>query len=51
LYNWKSNNKKDIELVLKEQEQNTRHEFEKRCNDIIVQFAEQVIKESFYFSK
>jgi len=42
LYNWKGDNKKNVELVLQEQGQNTKNEFEKKCNDTIVQFAEQV---------
>jgi len=49
LYNWKGDNKKNVELVLQEQGQNTRNEFEKRCNDVIVQFAEQVNKIFFDF--
>jgi translation initiation factor 5B len=47
LYNWKGDNKKNVELVLQEQGQNTRNEFDKRCNDVIVQFAEQVKKKIF----
>ncbi len=35
-----------MEVVLQEQGPNTRNEFDKRCNDVIVQFAEQV-KEGF----
>jgi flagellar motor switch protein FliG len=48
LYNWKGDNKKNVELVLQEQGQNTRNEFDKRCNDVIVQFAEQVKKKIFF---
>jgi len=48
LYNWKGDNKKNVELVLQEQGQNTRNEFDKRCNDVIVQFAEQVKKTNFF---
>ena len=48
LYNWKGDSKRNVELVLQEQGQNTRNEFEKRCSDIIVQFAEQVKKRLFF---
>jgi hypothetical protein len=43
LYGWKSNNEKDIELVLQEQSTFTQNHFEQRCNQIIVEFAEQVL--------
>ncbi|UJR25567.1 hypothetical protein I4U23_006912 [Adineta vaga] len=49
LYNWKGDNKKNIELVIEEQGQNTRNEFEKRCNDVIVQFAEQGLNVALYY--
>lgn len=49
LYNWKGDNKKNVELVLEEQGQNTKNEFEKRCNDVIVQFAEQGLNVALYY--
>ncbi|CAF4568535.1 unnamed protein product, partial [Rotaria sp. Silwood1] len=49
LYSWKGDNKKNVELVLQEQSQNTRNEFEKRCNDIVVQFAEQGLNVALYY--
>jgi len=49
LYNWKGDNKKNVELVLQEQGPNTQNEFDKRCNDVIVQFAEQV-NNNFFFN-
>ncbi|CAF3541853.1 unnamed protein product [Rotaria sordida] len=49
LYNWKGDNKKNVELVLQEQGQNTQNEFDKRCNDIIVQFAEQGLNVALYY--
>ncbi len=42
MYGWKSNNERDVELVLQEQTTFTQNHFEQRCNNIIVQFAEQV---------
>lgn len=49
LYNWKGDNKKNVELVLQEQGQNTKNEFEKKCNDTIVQFAEQGLNVALYY--
>ncbi|CAF2154254.1 unnamed protein product [Rotaria magnacalcarata] len=49
LYNWKSDNKRNVEQVLQEQSPNTKNEFEKRCNDIIVQFAEQGLNVALYY--
>ncbi|CAF3906438.1 unnamed protein product [Rotaria sp. Silwood2] len=49
LYNWKGDNKRNVELVLQEQSQNTRNEFDKRCSDIIVQFAEQGLNVALYY--
>ncbi len=43
MYAWQSNNEKDIELVLQQQSTFTQNHFEKRCNQIIVQFAKQVM--------
>lgn len=44
LYGWKSDSENDIELVCQQQSAFTQNQFEKRCNQIIVQFAEQVLK-------
>ncbi|CAF1301674.1 unnamed protein product [Adineta ricciae] len=49
LYNWKGDNKRNVEFVLEEQSPNTRNEFEKRCNDVIVQFAEQGLNVALYY--
>ncbi|CAF0917376.1 unnamed protein product [Adineta ricciae] len=49
LYNWKGDSKRNVELVLEEQSPNTRNEFEKRCNDVIVQFAEQGLNVALYY--
>ncbi|CAF3718925.1 unnamed protein product [Adineta steineri] len=49
LYNWKGDNKKNVELVIQEQGPNTRNEFDKRCNDVIVQFAEQGLNVAVYY--
>ncbi len=43
MYGWQSNHEKDIELVLQQQSTFTQNHFENRCNQIIVQFAEQVM--------
>ncbi|CAF3572941.1 unnamed protein product [Rotaria sordida] len=49
LYDWKSNNKENIELVLQEQSQITKNHFEKRYNDIICQFAQQNLNVALYY--
>ncbi|CAF1332081.1 unnamed protein product [Rotaria magnacalcarata] len=49
LYDWKSNNKKSIELVLQEQQQITQNHFEKCCKTIICQFAEQNLNVALYY--
>jgi len=49
LYNWKGDNKRNVEAVIQEQSQNTRNEFEKRCKDIFVQFAEQGLNVALYY--
>lgn len=43
MYGWKSDSENDIELVCGQQSAFTQNQFERRCNEIIVQFAEQVI--------
>ncbi len=43
MYGWQNNNEKDFQLVLQQQSAFTQNHFENRCNQIIVQFAEQVI--------
>ncbi len=42
MYGWKSDNEKDIESVLQQQTAFTQNHFERRCNQIIVEFAQQV---------
>ncbi|CAF4241005.1 unnamed protein product [Rotaria socialis] len=49
LYDWKSNNKKSIELVLQEQQQITQNHFEKCYKTIICQFAEQNLNVALYY--
>lgn len=46
LYDWQSAQRKDIRDILKMQAPNTQLEFEKRCKDVVLQFAEQVIENS-----
>ncbi|CAF2840318.1 unnamed protein product [Rotaria sp. Silwood2] len=49
LYDWKSNNTENIELTLQQQSQITKNHFEKRCNDIICQFAKQHLNVALYY--
>ncbi|CAF0921562.1 unnamed protein product, partial [Didymodactylos carnosus] len=49
LYNWKSDNKRNVEFVIQEQGPNTQNEFEKRANEVIVQFAEQGLNAAVYY--
>ncbi|KAG7305201.1 hypothetical protein JYU34_009238 [Plutella xylostella] len=50
LYDWQSAQRKDIRDILKMQQPNTQLEFEKRCNDVILQFAEQGLNAALFFS-
>ena len=49
LYDWEMVARKDIRDVLKSQTVATRKEFEKRSNDIIVQFAEQKLNARLFY--
>ncbi|CAF1287967.1 unnamed protein product [Adineta steineri] len=49
LYEWKGNNEKNVELVIQEQGSNIQNEFDKRCKDVIVQFAEQGLNVALYY--
>ncbi|CAF1323503.1 unnamed protein product [Adineta steineri] len=49
LYEWKGDNEKNVELVIQEQGSNIQNEFDKRCKDVIVQFAEQGLNVALYY--
>ncbi|CAF4190844.1 unnamed protein product, partial [Adineta steineri] len=49
LYGWKSNKEKDVESVLEEQDSFTQDHFEKRYDEIIVQFAKQGLNVALYY--
>lgn len=50
LYNWKSNNRKDIEDVIKSQEQNTKLEFEQRVQQVILELNQQSLNAALYYN-
>ncbi|XP_063699974.1 eukaryotic translation initiation factor 5B [Culicoides brevitarsis] len=50
LYDWETYNRKDIRDIIKSQGTNTQQEFQKRTNDIIVQFAEQGLNASLFYN-
>ncbi|KAL0839391.1 hypothetical protein ABMA28_016119 [Loxostege sticticalis] len=49
LYDWQSAQRKDVRDILKMQQPNTQLEFEKRCKDVILQFAEQGLNAALFF--
>lgn len=49
LYDWESNNKRDVKDVIKSQSTNTLLEFQERSNSVIVQFAEQGLNAALYY--
>lgn len=49
LYDWKSNPKRDIEDLLKQQPSNTRIEFERRSKEIIIELNKQGLNAAIYF--
>lgn len=48
LYDWQTFNRKDVRDILKSQGSNTQQEFQKRTNEIIVQFAEQGLNAALF---
>lgn len=48
LYDWETFNRKDVRDILKSQGSNTQQEFQKRTNEIIVQFAEQGLNAALF---
>ncbi|XKL64011.1 hypothetical protein PGB90_004097 [Kerria lacca] len=49
LYNWKTMSKRDIRDTLKVQEDGTQLEFDKRSQEVILQFAEQGLNAALFY--
>ena len=49
LYEWRSNPRKDVEDVINSQIQNTKLEFKKRVDQVILELAQQSINGSLYY--
>lgn len=49
LYDWKSNPRRDVEDLLKQQPVNTKAEFDRRSKDIILQLNKQGLNAALYF--
>lgn len=49
LFDWKANPSKDIVEVLESQPENTRREFEKRSDQVILELAEQGLNAALYY--
>lgn len=49
LYGWKSNPKRDVEDLLKQQNLNTKDEFDKRSKDIILELNKQGLNAAMYY--
>ncbi|XP_063993372.1 eukaryotic translation initiation factor 5B isoform X2 [Diachasmimorpha longicaudata] len=49
LYDWQTMNRKDVQDIIKTQGPNTQREFEKRSQDVIVQFAEQGLNAALFY--
>lgn len=49
LYNWKLGPRKDIEEVIKGQDTNTKLEFEKRTNEVILQLNQQSLNAALFY--
>lgn len=49
LYDWKSNPRRDIEDLLKQQPINTKAEFDRRAKDIILQLNKQGLNAALYY--
>lgn len=49
LYDWQSAQRKDVRDILKMQHPNTQLEFEKRCKDVMLQFAEQGLNAALFY--
>jgi len=49
LYDWKSNPRRDVEDLLKQQPLNTKAEFDKRSKEIILQLNKQGLNAALYF--
>lgn len=49
LYDWKANPNKDIVEVINNQPENTKREFEKRADQVILELAEQGLNAALYY--
>ena len=49
MFDWKTNPAKDVVEVLEAQPQNTKHEFERRSQEVILQLAEQGLNAELYY--
>lgn len=49
LYNWNTMLRKDVRDILQAQEKNTQLEFEKRTEEVILQFAEQGLNAALFY--
>lgn len=49
LYNWNQMPRKDVRDILKAQEEGIQAEFEKRSNEVILQFAEQGLNAALFY--
>lgn len=50
LYDWQSNPKRDVKDVIRSQPQITSAEFEKRSQEVVLQFAEQGLNAALFFN-
>lgn len=46
MYDWKKSPETDIVVTLKKQKKNTKDEFDERAKAVMVEFAQQVFKQS-----
>lgn len=49
LYDWRSNPRRDVEDLIKSQQQNTKFEFEDRVKNVILQLAEQSLNAALFY--
>ncbi|XP_034948549.1 LOW QUALITY PROTEIN: eukaryotic translation initiation factor 5B [Chelonus insularis] len=49
LYDWQTMNRKDVQDIIKSQAANTQREFERRSDEVILQFAEQGLNAALFY--
>lgn len=49
LYDWTTMSRKDVRDIIKQQAANTQREFESRCKEVVVQFAEQGLNAALFY--